>query len=167
MLKKTLILALGLLAVLAAPAAAGVAPDGYQPPSIQGQDLGNGNVRVTGTGCPANSPISYSVRRGAPPGNGPVILTGTATADADGNFDFVVGPLPNGQLTITVTCGSVVQVLGVNLSSGAITPSSSLPRTGDDSSLPLARVGAFLVAAGGLTVYAARKRRHSGPAASV
>lgn len=41
------------------------------------------------------------------------------------------------------------------------TPRGALPRTGDDSSLPLARAGVVLVAAGGLVVLAARRRRAS------
>jgi LPXTG-motif cell wall-anchored protein len=41
------------------------------------------------------------------------------------------------------------------------TPSGALPNTGDDSSMTLARVAVVTVAAGGLLVLAARKRRAS------
>jgi LPXTG-motif cell wall-anchored protein len=40
-------------------------------------------------------------------------------------------------------------------------PSGELPRTGDDSSMAMARVAIVFVAAGGLLVLAARKRRAS------
>jgi LPXTG-motif cell wall-anchored protein len=40
-------------------------------------------------------------------------------------------------------------------------PSGALPRTGDGSSMTLARVAVVTVAAGGLLVLAARKRRAS------
>src|SRR5262245_47591306 len=41
----------------------------------------------------------------------------------------------------------------------------ALPRTGDDSSIPLTRVAAVLVAVGGALVFVARRRRHRRAAA--
>ena len=35
---------------------------------------------------------------------------------------------------------------------------ADLPRTGDDTSIPLARMGAVLIAIGGLAVYVSRRR---------
>lgn len=42
----------------------------------------------------------------------------------------------------------------------------ALARTGSDSSIPLARIGLVLVAAGGLVVLFARRRRHARAAAT-
>jgi hypothetical protein len=47
---------------------------------------------------------------------------------------------------------------------GGATAGAPLPRTGDDTSLDLGRIGLFLVAAGGVTVFMARRRQlaHAG-----
>ena len=41
----------------------------------------------------------------------------------------------------------------------AVSPAGTLPYTGSDSSLPLAEIGAGLLAAGGLTVVVVRRRQ--------
>lgn len=47
---------------------------------------------------------------------------------------------------------------GAAATGATVTAAGTLPRTGSDSSLPLAQMGAVLVALGGLVVLAARKR---------
>jgi LPXTG-motif cell wall-anchored protein len=52
-------------------------------------------------------------------------------------------------------------VVAVPSQAPSAAPTGALPRTGDDSSLLLARAGVVMVAAGGLAVLAARRRRAS------
>ena len=49
---------------------------------------------------------------------------------------------------------------------GATTGGANLPKTGSDSSLPMAQIGAGAVAVGGLLVLVARKRRSSASSAA-
>lgn len=51
------------------------------------------------------------------------------------------------------------QVSGERAPTPRAAPSGALPRTGDDSSMLLARVGIVTLAAGGLVLLAARRRR--------
>ena len=134
--------------------------NGYEPTDVQAQVNDDGSVTVTGENCPPNSNVHYVVRRGAPPAKGGQVMDeGDTTSDADGHFEFTTDPLPNGQYTIEVTCGGNTTVLGVNINRGQ-GRGPDLPRTGDDTSIPLARLAAVLLATGGVSLYAAKKRQN-------
>lgn len=103
----------------------------------------------------------------------PVVL-GTVTADANGVATLTTA-IPSdatlGDHTITVTgesaAGPLTQTIPLTVVSagagagagGVATGAGGLPRTGTDSSLPLARTAALLIAVGGVLVLAARRRR--------
>lgn len=98
---------------------------------------------------------------------------GSATADASGVESFSATIPSNaavGAHTITATGASAsgtltnsVAVTVVGAGAGAAgagaTGAGDLPRTGDDTSIPLARVAALLVAAGGIALFFARRRK--------
>jgi len=113
--------------------------------------------------------------------SGPVGL-GTAAADAAGiaslqstiPADTPVGPhtiaavgqAPDGsELSLSVSI-NVVSTDDATITPAANGPGGSLPRTGDDASLPLARVGLGLAALGGVVLAVASKRRKSTPVAA-
>jgi LPXTG-motif cell wall-anchored protein len=114
--------------------------------------------------------------------SGPVVI-GTAAADASGAVSFQVtipADTPRGSNTINATGqapdGSTVSLSAhiavANGCGGAAadvdsdTPAGSLPRTGDDSSIPLAKIGLGLAAVGGVITAIAAKRRKSAVAAA-
>jgi LPXTG-motif cell wall-anchored protein len=138
---------------LAGPASA----DGYGGGTLTIDDptLGPGDgFRLTGTGCPADTTVVVSF-------DGQQI--GTATADADGNFEFA-GTVPPGtapgQHTLTATCGDLEQslVITVPAPGAAPAPAGTMPRTGAESG-SVVRVAAALVLAGTGLVLLARRRR--------
>ena len=141
MIRRLLVIVFAAMAFLAAPAFG----QDYPGPSVGAEVLGNGFVRVTGTGCPPGSDVLVEVQGGA---------SAEGVADETGAFDIdvVIGTAP-GTYTITVTCGDVVQVFTVTIPAAA-----PLPDTGAGTSIPMTRLGAVLVAAGGLAVYLARRR---------
>lgn len=144
MIRKLLVLSLGLMVFLAPAASAGT----YNPPSINAELLGNGLVRITGTGCQPNEPVSIQYNP-----------TVNSTADSNGSFSVTIDVKGlTGDVVVTATCGDLVQSLTLALGSGSTGP---LPRTGDDSSLPLARMGAILVAFGGAALYLSQRRSKS------
>ena len=143
MFRKLLLVSLGWMLLLAPAAAAGNAED-YGAPFLNFELLGNNQVRIFGSGCQPGEAVAiqYSDK------------TVDTTADANGDFSVVIDVTGlSGDLTVTSTCGDLVQSIVVPLGSGA-----PLPRTGDDSSLPLARFGAILVALGGAALYVSQKR---------
>lgn len=110
-------------------------------------------VRLTGSGCPPNSPVTFAID-GNPAGG--------TTSDGNGNFaGDVTAPTQPGEHSVTATCGS--QVLGLVIEVGAVS-GSGLPRTGSSSALPLTSIGVALLAVGGLFVLQARRRRVRQPA---
>jgi len=65
-----------------------------------------------------------------------------------------------GAQTVDYTPEVETEVLGVTQEQAvAVTASGTLPYTGNDSSLPLAEVGAGLLAVGGLTVVMVRRQQ--------
>lgn len=90
--------------------------------------------------------LSATIPAGAADGAHTIVAQGTA---ADGS-----------PLTLTVS----VNVTACE-SGGSAAGSGGLPRTGDDTSLPLARVGLGLAAAGGVVTAVAAKRRKAAAAA--
>jgi|SoiMethySBSTD1v2_1073268.scaffolds.fasta_scaffold118758_2 LPXTG-motif cell wall-anchored protein len=103
---------------------------------------------------------------------------GSATADGSGvvTAELTIPQAAAGAHTITATgqsasgplTNSVSLTVSASGSSGAgagagTSGTGGLPRTGDDSSVPLARAAIVLVAAGGALVFLARRRRATTP----
>ena len=172
MVRRMMLIGAVICAALALAAAPAMAQDGTQgagyEDNVEGDSEVNddGSITVTGEGCPANSPVEYEVRSTSGSNSGQVVDSGSTTSDADGDYEFRTKPLPSGRYEITVTCGGEATVLFVNVNRGQATApgrqaaagAGSLPRTGTDSSVPLARLGVILVASGGVALYAAKKR---------
>jgi hypothetical protein len=131
---------------------------GYVSPTATVTPLGNGVVRVEGSCCAPGSDVVITITLDA---TGEVVGQKTVKADKDGNFKATINAgKAVGPATVTITCDGVTQTLGTTLSRS--TGGGALARTGDDTSIPLARLGVVLLAAGGLAVYAARKRSSRG-----
>ena len=168
---RRILFACACLLVLTMGTAVAGTGSGYEPTDVQAEVNDDGSVTVTGENCPPNSNVHYVVRKGPPPSpDGEVVDEGDTTSDADGHFEFTTDPLPNGEYTIEVTCGGNSTVLGVTVNRGtgggnggnppAGGGGTDLPRTGDDTSIPLARLAAVLLATGGVALYAAKKRQN-------
>jgi LPXTG-motif cell wall-anchored protein len=168
-------LALGLALAGSAPAGAQEADDGY-PPSVFFLTLSDTTVvpgqTITASGAltPGSTSVSFTFF------SQPVSI-GSTTPNADGTFTTSL-TIPSdadlGSHTITATDSAGVSVsAGVEVvASGQAgaegeqgvtvtvpgTAAGALPRTGDDS-LPLLRIGAVLLAGGGLLVFLTRRRR--------
>ena len=161
MFRKLLLITGLLLAVSVVPALAG--GDAYAPTNVQGAENEAGSITITGEGCPPNSEVTFVLHEGDTV-DGDVVDSGSGTSDADGNFEMTTAPVPNGTYTAEVTCGGDTFILGVTVTDSPVgvtspTTATDLPRTGSDSSIPLAQTGAGLIAIGGLIAYAAHKRR--------
>jgi LPXTG-motif cell wall-anchored protein len=165
MLKR--LIALGGLAVvaMAAPATAQ-----QYPPAVNSLTINDT------TPCPGQL-VTVQGRTFAPGGTATVVLTsgpvtlGSATADAASAIALqatipadtppgahtitATGPAPNGQ-TLTLSLAIRVAPAG---DCGASRASGGLPRTGDDTSIPLAKIGLGLLALGGVIYSLAAKRR--------
>lgn len=157
MIKRVLVLALALVAFVAAPAAA------QSYPNAGGTAVaGESSIRVTGEGCPPNGEIAYSY-------SGPESGSGTATADASGDYDFTIDDLDEGDYTVSVECGGETFVLNANVgaaagggtttTTAAQSGAGALPRTGGDSSIGLAQLGFAALAMGAVAVYGAQRRK--------
>jgi len=159
MIKRMFVLSFALIALLAAPAGAQYATPGGTAVA------GESSIRVTGEGCPPNGEIAYSY-------SGPESGSGTATADASGDYDFTIDDLDEGDYTVTVECGGETFVLNATVGAGGATPgvtpapgagatagAGALPRTGTDTTTTLAQFGAAAVALGALAVYGAKRRK--------
>lgn len=169
MIRKTLMIAaglLGLIVLVATPASAG---DPYTPMNATATVNPDNSVTLTGDNCPPNAPVTYVVRRGSAnnSGNSAIVDQGGGTSNADGAFSITTNPLSNGRYNLTVTCGGESAVLGVQIgpvqSSAGGKPAQqagvgNLAETGSES-IPMARLGMILVATGGVAVYAAKKRQ--------
>jgi LPXTG-motif cell wall-anchored protein len=94
---------------------------------------------------------------------------GSVTPAADGTFSADV-TIPTdataGSHTITATDSTGLEITGAltvvsSAGAGAGAGAGGLPRTGDQTSIPLTRLAALLVAAGGAALFVARRRRAS------
>jgi LPXTG-motif cell wall-anchored protein len=100
------------------------------------------------------------------------VVIASATADAGGVVTTEVtipAGTPPGEHTLTASGGApdgstlrltcALTVVGADGADDGAEPSGALPRTGDDSSLPLAKLGLALAAIGGVITAVAAKRR--------
>ena len=161
------LIALGALAVLAmaAPAAAqqyppavnsltvsDTTPSPGQTITIQGQTFAQG---ATATVVLNSDPVTL----GSATANaaGQIVLQATIPTDTPlGSHTLVAsGQAPNGQ---TLSLSLAIEVVPAQ-GGGTGTSGGNLPRTGDSTSLPLAKVGLGLLAAGGVIYSIAAKRR--------
>jgi LPXTG-motif cell wall-anchored protein len=161
------LIALGALAVLAmaAPAAAqqyppavnsltisDTTPSPGQTVTIQGQTFAEG---ATATVVLNSDPVTL----GSATANaaGQIVLQATIPTDTPlGSHTLVAsGQAPNGQ---TLSLSLAIEVVPAQ-GSGTGTSGGNLPRTGDSTSLPLAKVGLGLLAVGGVIYSIAAKRR--------
>jgi len=161
------LIALGALAVLAmaAPAAAqqyppavnsltvsDTTPSPGQTITIQGQTFAEG---ATATVVLNSDPVTL----GSATANaaGQIVLQATIPTDTPlGSHTLVAsGQAPNGQ---TLSLSLAIEVVPAQ-GGGTGTSGGNLPRTGDSTSLPLAKVGLGLLAVGGVIYSIAAKRR--------
>lgn len=156
MFRRALLLSLAAIALIAAPAAAQ-----YDGVAGSTEVLDDGSIRVTGEGCEPDATISYDVTK-----DGAAFSSGTAQADAEGDFAFTVATDGAGDYQVTSTCGDQTFVLGATVAAagtggtGGTTTggttgagTGTLPQTGSDSSIPFAQAGIALVMIGGVAVY--------------
>ncbi len=164
MLKR--LIALGGMAVLAmaVPAAAQQYPPGVNSLTCSDTTPTPGQtITIEGRTFAAGGTVTVTF------GSAPVTL-GSPTADEAGAFALqatipadtplgahtitATGPAPNGQtLTLSLVC-RVVPAEG-----GGAAAAGNLPRTGSDTSIPLAKIGLGLLALGGVVYAIASKRR--------
>ena len=156
MIRRMLILAAVALVAFAPMAAAQYQP-GNGSASVSDSTVSRGqSVTVSASGCTAGSTVTFFFD-----GNS----AGSATADSSGTASTGI-TIPSdasfGTHTITNSCNDAV--LSITVVSGVA--ATSLPRTGSDHSLPLARIAIVLIAAGALLVVATRDRSKSKAGAS-
>ena len=108
-----------------------------------------GTMALSGTGFLPNAPITITINPGG------VVVTGISS-NGSGSFSAsVTAPSNAGTYTVSATDG-------VNTSSTSVVVSASgggsaLPVTGNSSSLPLAQLGAGLLAVGALIAFGVRR----------
>ena len=163
MLRRTLTalaLCLAALLALAGPASAG---EEYTPPP--GIEVDNDtpepgdSVTITGEGCEVGAEVSITLDG---------VEVATATIGEDGTFsatfDVPADAEPGDYEVQVIGCGTEV-LSSIITVGGAVTTTSiggaALPQTGSSSTEPLVRTGAVLVAAGGVLVYAVRRRQQA------
>jgi hypothetical protein len=146
--------------------------DDYTPPEETTVIVRPGEVEIFGANCPPNTQVDVTITLNE---TGEVVGTGQTESDDEGDFYLIVDTGDaEGPAQATIVCGDVTQVIDIMLVGGpttvtTVTPVPTtvptgagpgrgpLPRTGSDS-LPLARLAVVLMTAGGLAVYASRKR---------
>lgn len=183
MIRKTLLLAAALLALLVP-----VAHAQYAGNDGSARIGPNGELIVQGRGLVPNANVNWNARYrafsdenavgfiggyegeiafGAPAApEWTVVASGTAQADAQGNVEFSVPTSAgDGEYEITMTDGVntivVSQTVGSSGGGNVAAPAGggALPRTGDDTTSTLAQFGAAAVALGAVAVYGAKRRK--------
>lgn len=136
------------------------------PPVIQ---VG-GQVTIIGSQFGSNQTVQFFIARTSSPENKVPLGTATSDNDPDGNLRATF-PLPagfdtDGEYLLTVTCpqGDIASnVLIVGVGTATSVPSAAqartLPVTGSDLPVTLARVGVVAVALGGIVLLATRRKR--------
>lgn len=161
MLKRLALVATGLLLFAAAPAAAQQYPPAEDTLTLSDSTVTVGQeVTASASTFEPGSSVAFEIN---PP-------LGSATADVNGvaTLTFTVPDLAPGDHTVTasgtgtdgapLTVSATLTIVGESAGAGGA-GGGPLPATGNDSSVPLARIGAVLLAGGALAVLAARKRR--------
>ena len=177
MVRKLLITATVMVALLAAPAAAQYPDIVVQPQRTPP----GGTVTVSGRGCQPGEEVVITPRRARPSQSqatdqwtgGKVVATTTAAADGSFTTSFKVpAHTPTGTYDVIAKCGDLVQtqqieVLGTDVvaptDSGTGATSGSLPRTGSNLNT-VGLAGAVLLVVGGLFLLSSRKRRNAAEA---
>jgi LPXTG-motif cell wall-anchored protein len=149
--------------ILAALSVAGTAyAQSYGTPVVQSSDPTpeqGQTITVSGSGCPPNSDVELLLD-GQP--------AGSTTSNSDGSYSGSVTIPPDestGTHSVTANCGTEVLAFEIEVqpmgstAAAAGTSGSGLARTGSSSTVPLTTVALGLLAAGGLFVVIARRRR--------
>lgn len=128
-----------------------------------------GQVTIVGSGFGPNRTVEFFIARTSSPENRVLLGSATSDDDDDGNlratFSLPAGFNTDGEYLITVTCpegDTASNVLIVGLGAATSVPQAqarSLPITGSDLPVTLARVGVVAVALGGIVLLVARRRR--------
>lgn len=170
MVKRLVAATLVALVMAAAPAAAQQYPPAENSLIISdttptpGQTI-DIRARTFVAGSTVTVTLSESVQLGTPAADGAGVANLSATIPAStplGAHTIVATGTGADGAPLTLTASiTVVSAEGSGTGSG----SGSLPRTGDDSSIPLARIGLALAAAGGVITAVAAKRRKAAAAA--
>ena len=109
--------------------------------------------RIFGSGCISGTvDVTFNGRT----------FTGVPVDNQGNWFLDVDAPGTPGTYTVQSNCGGTVATTTVEVLSAAAGPGqapTALPRTGDSSTTPLARVGLGAVVAGGILLAVARRRR--------
>ncbi len=101
---------------------------------------------------------------GFPPGSTVTVTLGSevlgeVVVAPDGTLGLnFAAPTECGTYTLTATDGVTTQSTNFTVACAAAVTTGSLPYTGNDSSLPLAQIGAGLLAVGAVAVFGVRKR---------
>lgn len=188
MIRKILLLAGVLIALLAAPALAQYRPAFIAPSSAaQGQSF-----TVSGTGAVAGATVSFYLTSDS----GTRVLVGSTTAASDGSFSAVITvptTISPGSYVLTASGGTLSRTVSIQIVPPSATPpgggtgtgsdgngtgsagagsgsagsgTGALPRTGSNNLQPLTIGGALLVATGGLLILATRKQRRDSTVAA-
>ena len=169
MVKRVVVAAAVALVLLAAPAAAQQYPPAENSLTVSDTTPTPGQtIDIVAQTFVAGSAVTVTL-------NSEPVLLGTATADPAGVASLsatIPANTPLGAHTIvaqgTASDGTpltlTVSINVVAADGAGGTGGGALPRTGDDSSLPLARIGLTLAAIGGVVTAVAAKRRKSAAA---
>ncbi|HET6950834.1 MAG TPA: hypothetical protein VFI47_10690 [Acidimicrobiales bacterium] len=177
MVKRLLVCAALSVVALAAPASAQQYPPAINsltvsdttPTPGQTIDIEARTFRTGGSVDIVLTSDPVTLASGAADAAGVVALQGTIPTDTPLGAHTITasGPAPDGS---SLTLSLSINVVSADGAGGATAParaaSGSLPRTGQDSTLPLARIGLGLAAAGGILTAVAAKRRKAAHAAA-
>lgn len=159
MIRKVLIVVAVMFGVFALAPAAGAQYQPGQPAVVLTPSTTppGGLVTALGFGCAPNQRVEITVGG---------VLTAVTISKDDGQGSFEVtftAPNDPGQYTVVVTCGVIIISTILTVITPVVTPvdNATLPQTGSSDSLPLARAGLVLIAAGGLLVLSVRRRRET------
>ena len=116
------------------------------------------SVSFLGTGCEPGSTVVFTI-----PSLGLDLGSTTADNTAEGNFFLgnvtIPSTTPPGIYDVHATCGDTNLVSSLTVLQPPTTGGGGLAVTGSSRTIPLARIGVLLVAAGGLALLVAGKRR--------
>jgi hypothetical protein len=171
MVKRMVVAAALALGLLAAPAAAQQYPPAQNGLTVSDTTPTPGQtIDITVQTCAPGSSVTVTL-------DSDQVVLGTPTADSSGVARLSATIPANTSLgahTIIAVCTGaddaplrLTAAINVVSAGGAGSGAGGgLPRTGDDSSLPLARIGLALLAAGGVVTAIAAKRRKAAAAAA-